>query len=143
MSPCGGRWRYTQMFVVPYQTPAIALHEDVEVQPVGGPLPIVQTLQRIGANRAGTTLMYGLRNLTAYGGTYRCGALSKAALARLVLGGDLSGGGEFICRWKRHTQSKASGGGTARSLTATALQQPADCDEFKFSDEMAVCLAGL
>lgn len=64
-------------------------------------------------------------------------------LHRLVWGDLSGGGGVYLSMEATHTVS-VRGGGTARSLLATALQQPADCDGDKFfSDEMAVCLAGL
>lgn len=130
----------TQMFVVPYQTPAIALHQGyLKYSLLAGRYRSSDSATD-KAQIAQATLMYGLPwNLTAYGGI-QSATHYQAALLGL---GDLSGGGEFICRWKRHTQS-ASGEAVqqgaswrlrySNQLTATGTN---------FSDEMAVCLTGL
>ncbi len=131
----------TQMFVVPYQTPAIALHQGyLKYSLLAGRYRSSDSATD-KAQIAQATLMYGLPwNLTAYGGIQSATHYQAASLG---LGGSLGRWGVYLSMEATHTVS-VRGSGTARSLLATALQQPADCDGDKFvSDEMAICLAGL
>ncbi len=95
----------TQMFVVPYRaSDAYYCRGYLRKYSCWRAITDRQTLQRIGADRASYVDVWSaveshcIRRHT--GATHY-----QAALLGL---GDLSGGGEFICRWKRHTQS-ASG----------------------------------
>ncbi len=126
----GGRWQHYRIVCGAVSDPGDK-HCTVdisEVQLVGGRYRSSDPATDKAQIAQATVDVYGLPGISPHTAVCtECNALSSR-IAWFIL----SGGGELICRWKRHTQSASGRRQQGASPGDQVLQQPADCDGDKF-----------